>query len=220
MSEFRVHAVNRVGRPEFRIYAVGQGGVILQNHNCLPNPAPTASLPLNQMQWGLEQLCLTCALCCNGAIFADVKLQPGENAVTLKSAGLELKRRRLPQPCAALAGKCCRVYAVRPEHCRNFECSLLHGFKAGRISSVAASQVVREARQRLRKVEGLLRKLGDTQQHLAFRARFRSVTRRLQNAPPQRRTARLYGDLTLAMHGLNMLLGEGFYPVSGRVARD
>ncbi|HEV2210350.1 MAG TPA: YkgJ family cysteine cluster protein [Verrucomicrobiae bacterium] len=42
-----------------------------------------------------NNLCLACGLCCNGVIFADVKLQPDDSAEALRNLGLPLKR--LPQ---------------------------------------------------------------------------------------------------------------------------
>src|SRR5438132_2396309 len=35
-----------------------------------------------------EDLCLECGLCCNGVIFADVRLQPGDDPKRLKALGL------------------------------------------------------------------------------------------------------------------------------------
>src|SRR5690242_17601591 len=90
-----------------------------------------------------EDICLTCGLCCNGAIFADVVLQTGDDLGRLESAGLTFlaapgqrvptgsRNRRFSQPCAAFDGCQCRIYSERPRHCQKFECLLLKGVKAG-----------------------------------------------------------------------------------------
>jgi len=51
------------------------------------------------------EICLECGLCCNGVIFADVQLQPGDLPDRLRELGLKLlarakrpSRRRPPSP--------------------------------------------------------------------------------------------------------------------------
>ena len=80
-----------------------------------------------------DTLCLQCGLCCNGVLFADVKLRPADDPERLKAGGLPVrgkgKNLGFAQPCAALQpdGKCC-VYQDRPAMCRQFECGVLKGF--------------------------------------------------------------------------------------------
>jgi uncharacterized protein len=45
----------------------------------------------NQSSPRPEDLCLNCGLCCNGVIFADVKLVPEDNSARLRSLGLPLR---------------------------------------------------------------------------------------------------------------------------------
>lgn len=183
-----------------------------------------------------EDICLTCGLCCNGVIFADVRLQPGDNAARLQALGLPLRaptqRRseaastagaiapsaeRLPrftQPCAALEGCRCRIYAERPQYCREFECLLLKSVKAGRTPRAEAWRIIRTARQRADTVRRLLRELGDAEEQLPLSARFRRMSKRLQTAGLDEPKAELYGELTLAVHDLNLLLSQAFYPGS------
>ncbi len=165
-------------------------------------------------------ICLTCGLCCNGVIFADVKLRPGE-AARLKAGGLASSAPvpterggpcKLAQPCAALEGCRCRAYAQRPRHCREFECLLLKNVQAGRLDTAAALRVVRAALQRAEKVRALLRALGDTEEQTALSIRFRRMTGRLKQLSLEDHTADLYGQLTLAVHDLNLLVREAFYP--------
>ncbi len=169
------------------------------------------------------KLCLACGLCCNGVIFADVKLQAGDDAGRLRSVGLPVslpqsahRAPRFTQPCAALDGCRCRVYADRPKYCREFECVLLKSVKAGRTESDAALRVIRTARERAEKVQRLLRALGDKEEGVALGARFRRTARRLEEAELEDEIADRYAQLTLAVHDLNLLVGEAFYPGGGR----
>lgn len=180
----------------------------------------------------VEDLCLSCGLCCNGVIFADVQLQTADNPARLKSLGMRLtplahngnaaqpgaqalpaaaKLPKLLQPCCALEGSRCRIYSERPGHCRQFECLLLQRLRCGRISKISALEMVHSARQRADAVVGLLRQLQDHDEHLALTTRFRRTERRLEAARCNSETARLYGQLTVAMHELNLLLSESFY---------
>jgi Fe-S-cluster containining protein len=180
-----------------------------------------------------ESLCLSCGLCCNGAIFADVQLHDTDNPARLRLLGLHLsppaqnKRAtrpgaktsqaasgfpRLLQPCHALDGCRCRIYSERPRHCRHFECLLLQSLRLGRISNQRALEVVRTTRQKANEVLRLLRQLNDTDEHLALATRFRRTSQRLEAAGCGSEAASLYGQLTQAMHELSLRLRDSFYP--------
>jgi uncharacterized protein len=168
---------------------------------------------------GSDGLCLACGLCCNGAIFANLQLQPGDNAERLRSLGLTVSAARGPrqpphltQPCAALEGCRCRIYGERPEYCRQFECVLLKSVKAGRTPRGEALRIIATARQRAERIRGLLRELGDADERVALSVRFRRTTTRLKAEEVSKKTAETYGELTLAVHDLNLLVHEMFYP--------
>ena len=101
-----------------------------------------------------DEICQKCGLCCNGVIFADVKLRPGERLAVAKALGTlsaalssaggvamadspaapaSCACKTLVQPCAAFDGRWCRIYGERPEYCRQFECALLKRVKAGQL---------------------------------------------------------------------------------------
>jgi uncharacterized protein len=169
----------------------------------------------------IEELCPACGLCCNGVIFANLALQPSDGAERLRSLGLPvchshsaLRPPHLTQPCAAFDGCRCRVYADRPKYCRQFECVLLQSVKADQTEPAAALRIIRTARARAEKVLRLLRALGDTDEQLPLSARFRRMGKRLKEQEVDKETADTYGQLTLAVHDLNLLLGDAFYPGS------
>lgn len=174
-------------------------------------------------------------MCCNGVIFADVQLQPGDDAARLSELGLPVTRIRqsvgatisgrpkpflhrarqglkFPQPCAALDGCACRIYAERPTYCRQFECLLFKNVNAGRVQRDSAAKIIGEARARADRVIRYLRELGDNDETLALSLRFQRMTTALEAAELDEETAARYGELTLAVHDLNCLLSEAFYP--------
>jgi Fe-S-cluster containining protein len=171
----------------------------------------------------LGDLCSSCGLCCNGVIFANVGLRLGDDAARLHALGLpvctphsKLRPPHLNQPCAAFDGCRCRVYADRPQYCREFECVLLKSVKAGRTEPATAMRIVRTARDRAEKVRRLLGALGDTDEQLPLSARFRRTGKRMKERNLDEETADTYAQLTLAVHDLNLLLSDAFYPGSAR----
>jgi uncharacterized protein len=168
-------------------------------------------------------LCLECGLCCNGVIFADVQLQAGDDPAQLQTLGLSLyphrksqiANRKFRQPCSAFDGCRCRIYVDRPEYCRKFECLVLKNMNAGRLTPAAARRLIRTARRRAKTVDRLLRELGDADESMPLSRRFQRMRRRLEAGVVEGRTADVFGRLTLAVHELNMLLGEAFYPRPG-----
>lgn len=168
----------------------------------------------------VDQLCLACGLCCNGVLFKDVELQPGDDPVRLRQLELPIsapskttRPLRFPQPCAALGTDCrCHVYADRPVRCRQFECALLKVVLAGGVGIPAALRTIRITRQQADRVRQLLRAVGNTEESLALSLRFRRARKRLEAGTLDDETADRFGDLTLAVHDLNLLLRQHFYP--------
>ena len=198
-----------------------RSGLRLRSGAAIQHPCELNS-PINPDAFDTGQLCLSCGLCCNGVIFADVKLQPGDDAERLRSLGLPVSlprsthnTPRLTQPCAALDGCRCRVYSDRPKYCREFECALFKNAEAGRTPPATALRLVRASRGRAEKVRGLLRALADKNEEVSLGIRFRRVARRLQRTELDEETAGTYGQLTLAVHNLNLMVGKAFYPGGG-----
>ena len=77
-------------------------------------------------------LCLACGLCCAGAFYDLVPLDPDEldhaRALRLPLFDREpLLTFRLP--CPRLDGNACTVYAERPRECARFACELLKAYR-------------------------------------------------------------------------------------------
>lgn len=84
-----------------------------------------------------DSICLSCGLCCSGALFRFVALAASDNTAVLEAAGVVLTtkddRPALPLPCAAHDGSCCTVYADRPVRCGLFTCALHRRHEAGEV---------------------------------------------------------------------------------------
>jgi Fe-S-cluster containining protein len=166
-----------------------------------------------------QELCLACGLCCNGAIFADVRLLVEDNVKDLADLGLNLKSRGsarrplLVQPCAAHDGCRCNIYEKRPGYCRQFDCALLKSYWQGHVRKDKALRIIRSARKQITTVKQLLRDLGDTDESLSIRTRFRQTAKRLERNPNES-DSNVFSRLTIAFHEFNRFIAENFYPGS------
>ena len=97
-----------------------------------------------------EALCQSCGLCCNGALFEAVVLEPEEiepaRSLKLRVVTADDGRTGILQPCSAFTGSACGVYQHRPGRCRTFRCQLLADVEGGRVDATEAHRVVKEAK--------------------------------------------------------------------------
>ncbi len=121
-------------------------------------------------------LCTRCGLCCDGTLFADVELSGQAEATRLELMGLEIEDHDaaagvLSQPCAALQGTRCGIYAHRPMCCRTFECQLLQDAQDGSITVERATEHIADAKREIQRVRDLLVQLGDREVRLPLKER-------------------------------------------------
>jgi len=98
-------------------------------------------------------LCVSCGFCCDGTLFASVRLEDGE-AARLASFSLPIVVRddlteAMPQPCRALEATLCTAYDVRPVTCRRYRCHLLTALDEGEVDLDEARGVVSTVREAL-----------------------------------------------------------------------
>ena len=124
-----------------------------------------------------DQLCTRCGLCCDGSLFADVELAGSAEAAGLEVMGLEIEEDDtdgavLVQPCGALRGKRCGIYAHRPECCRTFECRLLQDARRGAVSVEQAVEHIAETLKHVGRVRKLAADLGQNDVRLPLKERY------------------------------------------------
>lgn len=163
-------------------------------------------------------LCFPCGLCCDGTLFADVRLRREDvsrlpsrlpNAVARGNS----RTFKLPQPCFAWTRGLCSIYADRPQHCLKFDCDLLKKAQAGEVSHRAALQIIRKCRSKADEVKQRLRELGSRDETACVTNRFRALTKLAESGRLGRKRAPEFADLTVAIQELHCLLAEHIYPV-------
>ena len=73
-------------------------------------------------------------------------------------------------------------------------------------------RIIKKAKVQADIVRVLLEELGDTNEQIALRIRFRQVAATMTKKPAPGGAADRYSRLTLAMQKLDVLLSEDFYP--------
>lgn len=172
----------------------------------------------------IEALCLRCGICCNGVLFGDVQIPNQVQAQRLRAAGLPVRSKPLgksccsflPQPCPALGpDNVCTVYAQRPARCREFECALFKRVVSGTLTLSQATRVVKDTLAQANRVRQDLRWLGETHEAWPLARRFRCLKRRFPRQEITEESARVFAELSLNVHDLNMTLRLQFYPEAG-----
>ena len=158
-------------------------------------------------------LCTACAMCCNGVLFSDVRLQEGDDRRRLAELGVPLSapsNPRFRQPCSCLREGVCQIYLDRPNRCRTFECRLLQKTLAGEITKVTALRTIGAAKKRVEGVRRILRELGDTDESVPLSRRYQRMMRQPIDLAADERLARLRGQLMKTVAELASVLERHF----------
>jgi uncharacterized protein len=162
-----------------------------------------------------DVLCTRCGLCCDGSLFADVELASTHEASALEVTGLEIEDADgedgslLLQPCRALTGTCCSIYAHRPDCCRTFECRLLQEVKRGAVSVEKAKEKIAETLKRIGQIKELIVQLARVNERLPLKERCGEVLA-LSEADVNPEVKRTRDELELAMTSLERLINSTF----------
>ena len=162
-----------------------------------------------------DTLCTQCGLCCDGSLFADVELAGADEASALEVMGLEIEDDEddnglLLQPCGALKGKRCSIYAHRPDCCRTFECRLLQEVRRGAVDVNQAREKIEETLRLIDRINELIGQLCPAQERLPLKERCAealafSAEGRADPAPNRKRE-----ELETAMAGVERLIQSAF----------
>src|SRR5262245_48946717 len=162
-------------------------------------------------------LCTNCGLCCDGTLFADVELVGQAEVARLEIMGMEVENEDrhiglFSQPCAALRGTRCGIYAHRPKCCRVFECHLLQNAQRGAVTVGRAMEQIADAREQIRQVRAMLGRLGNRDESLPIKERCAETLAAEGGTTSE--TIKVRADLEAAMATLentiwNTFLGSG-----------
>ncbi len=152
----------------------------------------------------VEPLCVTCGICCGGAMFDYGKVTPEEEP-RLRALGFAIAKENetavFALPCGNLCGTACQVYADRPATCRAFTCPTLRQIESGEIDRTEAD----------RRVAATKYAVDEVRHHLLPGETFRQLRQRFggYGQPP--------ADLQVAMVAYDMLMDRYFRKPHQRV---
>lgn len=160
-----------------------------------------------------DTLCTRCGLCCDGSWFADVELVGQAEATRLEIMGLDIEDDDadgglLLQPCAALQGRRCGIYAHRPKCCRTFECKVLRDVRRGAMNVERAREHIAQALRRIRRAKALLVQLGRRDERLPLNERCADALAMEAGANPE--VNRKRAELEAGMSAVERLIRKTF----------
>lgn len=160
-----------------------------------------------------DALCTKCGLCCDGTLFADVELAGQAEIARLVNMEMDVEvedrtTALLSQPCTALRGTRCSVYAHRPKCCRTFECHLLQDAQRGAVTVERAREAIDDARGQVRAVKAILSQLGNRDVDLPIRERCAEAL--ATEGASSSRTIAARAKLEAAMHALERSIEKTF----------
>lgn len=106
-----------------------------------------------------SRLCLACGLCCSGAVFAFVPIEPDEHARLARKLPVLVDEEgpRFDLPCTAHAADAgCRLYVHRPSTCASYACRQLLAVREGSTSFGDARAIIGEVRALFDRVQAAL----------------------------------------------------------------
>jgi len=171
-----------------------------------------------------DTLCTRCGLCCDGSLFADVELAGLAESTGLEAMGLEIEEDDsdgglLVQPCVALQGKRCGIYAHRPECCRTFECRLLGDVRRGVVGAARAGEHIAETIMRIGRVRELAVELGQRDGRLPLKECCAEALAPVDEAGADPARNRKRAELEAEMNAVEKLIRKRFLGEGGKSRR-
>lgn len=104
-----------------------------------------------------SDLCLQCGMCCDGTLFLNASVMPGEREL-VESLGFSTRdapaRDMFALPCSAFLEGCCSLYSVeRPHICSAYRCRPLEELEADRMTLEEGEEIIRLMRALARTLE-------------------------------------------------------------------
>ena len=168
------------------------------------------------VQKATDALCTECGLCCDGSLFSDIELTSPRELSGLEVLGLDVEEDDntsaglLLQPCGALKGTRCSIYAHRPKCCRTFECRLLRDVEQGTVTLAAAKQTVRDVSKQIDYVEILIGQLRTSNEHLPLKERAMEALEESENSILNPEIKAKRNDLAHAIVSIEKLIEKTF----------
>lgn len=177
-------------------------------------PSKASSPESNEAQnQAVRDLCPSCGLCCNGVLFATVRLSAEEAVPALEKQGAIWESspagKAFLQPCPAFRGSHCAIYSERPLKCREFHCGLLAAVAQGQMTLARAQAEIRETQRQVARIEAWLAQLGHPGSGQSLSRRCRQCLAAPHDNADE--TVEMRAELMLAVRALVQRLSSLYY---------
>lgn len=120
-----------------------------------------------------QSICVTCGFCCDGTLFRNAGLHPGERGhlpEKIEEASFsEGGKNYFRLPCKYFSGKCTIYNLRRADVCSDFRCLLLNNFAEEKVTGHDALETIREARVMLKEIMEEYRRISGNSEKISFR---------------------------------------------------
>ena len=138
-----------------------------QEYYAPPEKAVIENLPEEQ------NICISCGFCCDGTLFDNATLQPGETDNLpddlKKNCYDKEKGAFFHLPCQYFSGKCTRYSGVRLQICSHFRCKLLTDFEKQLLTPGNVYQIIDNVRVHLKEITRLAHDVLQLEEQVTFR---------------------------------------------------
>ncbi len=158
-----------------------------------------------------SELCISCGLCCSGAMFEEVYVNP-EEIEAVRDAGLtpvinDGSLAYIPLPCASHYERKCMIYTHRFFRCKGYKCKLLENYLQGQVSfELASSHILKSVLL----YEKLRNELGLMENHYFWQS-IRDLWRLCPEGNVGQEFRRKHAMLLLEILAFIQLLGKHFF---------
>jgi len=162
----------------------------------------------------MDNICLDCALCCDGTLFTSVPVAATDDREPLAAMRLMKveDRTTFRLPCPAVANGCCSIYDRRPAICREVSCLLRLRYDAGLVSFDEARSHIAEGKELRDRIRPELERFFGSPGPHAVAELFKELNAEVDGRPSALRARPEHADLLLDVTTLRLLIRRHFDP--------
>jgi Fe-S-cluster containining protein len=164
----------------------------------------------------MDNICLDCALCCDGTLFTSAPVTAADDFAPLAAKGARIvkieDRTTFRLPCPAVSEGCCSIYERRPAVCREVSCLLRLRYDAGLVTFDEARSCIANAKELRDRIRPQLERLFGTPGPHALSGLFKLLHAAVDGQPSQLRERPENAELLLDVTALRLLIRRHFDP--------
>jgi Fe-S-cluster containining protein len=164
----------------------------------------------------VDNICLDCALCCDGTLFTSAPVTAADDFGPLAAKGARIvkieDRTTFGLPCPAVSDGCCSIYERRPGVCREVSCLLRLRYDAGLVTFDEARSRIANAKELRDRIRPQLERFFGRPGPHALSGLFKLLLAEVDGQPSRLRGRPENAELLLDVTALRLLIRRHFDP--------